>query len=139
MKLPKDNQELTEIFENARTPKVHEFDGEYYVDMLTTLPSLRRFSHRKVFYAEDNKIVGHNILFNRMKCGNFFLEEGVCRLSDALGVVVINYKRAENSFITNRVMDYVREIKHKNLYLGRFNYLFMGKLRFLGYFSLSKV
>ena len=58
MNLPKNNYKLTEIFKNARTPKLSEFNGEYFVDMLTILPSLRKFSHRKIFYSENDKTLG---------------------------------------------------------------------------------
>lgn len=138
MKLPKNNCELTEIFKNGRTPEVFEFNGEYLVDMLTILPSLRKFSHRKVFYTENNRVLGYNILFTNKIWGRFFLEIGICQEVDSLKVVVINYKRVENSFISNRIRDHIRYVQD-GVFLGRFNYLIMGKLRFLGYFSLLKI
>jgi hypothetical protein len=138
MNLPKNNYKLTEIFKNARTPKLSEFNGEYFVDMLTILPSLRKFSHRKIFYSENDKILGYNIIFTNKIWGHFFLEEGICEELNLLRVAVINYNRKENSFISNKIRDYVRCLEENTLYLGRFNYIFMGKLYFLGYFSLSK-
>ncbi|MFQ6083452.1 MAG: hypothetical protein ACE5WD_08845 [Candidatus Aminicenantia bacterium] len=137
MKFPKNNYDLTKIFKNGTIPKISEFNGEYFVDMLTIVPSLRKFSHRKVFYTETEKVFGYNLLFNNMKWGHFFLEEGICEKVGSLEVVVINYNKPENSFITNRIRDHVRFIEN-GLYLGRFNYLFRDKLHFLGYFSLSK-
>ncbi len=138
MKLPTTNRKLKEIFKNAGTPELSEFNGEYFVDMLTLIPSLRKFSHRKVFYYEDNQVKGYNVLFADKIWGHFFLEEGICKEVDSLKVIVINYDVAENSFLTNKIRDYVRCVEKDSLYLGRFNYLFMGKLYFLGYFSLSK-
>jgi hypothetical protein len=138
MKLPKNNYELTKFFKNARTPNVYEFCGEYFVDMLTVLPSLRKFSHRKVFYIENDRALGYNLLFTNKIWGHFFLEDGICAEIDSSKVVVINYDRLENSFISNRIRDYVKCIDD-TLYIGRFNYLFMGKPQFLGYFSLTKV
>ncbi|MEW5760120.1 MAG: hypothetical protein AB1779_05085 [Candidatus Thermoplasmatota archaeon] len=138
MNFPKNNYELKEIFKNAKTPKISEFDGEYFVDMLTVLPSLRKISHRKIFYSKNNKVFGYNVLFTDKIWGAFFLEEGICKEIDSLKVVVINYDRTENSFITKRIRDHVRCIEEKSLYIGRFNYLFGSNLRFLGYFSLSK-
>lgn len=138
MRLPKNNYELKEIFKDAKTPNISEFKGEYFVDMLTGLPSLRKISHRKVFYLENNRILGYNMIFTNKIWGHFFVEEGICEAVDSLRVVVINYDRAENSFISNRIRDHVRCVEEKTLYLGRFNYIFMGKLRFLGYFSLLK-
>lgn len=138
MRLPRSNDELKEIFKDAKTPNISEFKGEYFVDMLTVLPSLRKISHRKVFYLENNKVLGYNMIFTNKIWGRFFVEEGICEAVDSLRVVVINYDRAENSFISNRIRDQVRCVEEKTLYLGRFNYIFMGKLRFLGYFSLLK-
>ncbi len=183
MSLPKNNYKLDEIFKKAEAPAISEFNGEYFVDMLTGLPSLKKFSHRKVFYPKNNKIMGYNILLKNWKWGYFFLEEEICKIpyldehrrkemnslkinpvgkdetlnpttafsektnelysSPAqaeglfIGVIVINYDRRENSFLTNKIRDYVRRID-ENLYLGRFNYFFRGKPRFLGYFSLTK-
>jgi hypothetical protein len=139
MKFPKGNTKLTEIFKKAKTPEISEFNGEYSVDMLTMLPSLRRLSHRKVFYPDNGNILGHNLFFANKKWGHFFLEKGICEELDYLDVTVINYKRDENSFISNRIRDYVRCVKENTIYLGRFNYLFMGKFHFLGYFSLTKL
>jgi hypothetical protein len=138
MKLPKNNYELKEIFKKVSTPEISEFKGEYWVDMLTILPSLRKFSHHKVFYSENNKVLGYNVLFTNKIWGRFFLEEGICKEVDSVKVVVINYDRIENSFISNRIRDYVRCIEKDALYLGRFNYIFMEKSIFLGYFSLLK-
>lgn len=138
MKFPKSNDELTEIFRNAAAPSISEFNGEYHVNMLTGLPTLKRFSHRKVFYRESGKTVGYNMLFVKKVWGYFFLEDGICKETDSLKTTMINYDRGENSFISNRIRDYVRCIEKNNLYIGRFYYLFMGKFHFLGYFSLSK-
>jgi hypothetical protein len=138
MKLPKNNHELKTIFKNAQTPDISELEGEYLVDMLTVFPSFKRFSHRKVFYAEDSGILGHNILFNRV-WGRFFMEEGICSDLYSVKVAVINYDLPENSFFVKRVRDYVRCVEKNALYIGRFNYLCCGKLYYLGYFSLEKI
>lgn len=139
MNLPKNNYELTEIFRNARSPEIFEFNGEYLVDMLTMLPSLRRFSHRKVFYPEKDKILGYNVLFTNKIWGHFFLKDEICIELDSSKVVEINYDRLGNSFVTSRIRDHVKSIVDNTLYIGRFNYLFMGRLRFLGYFSLLRI
>ena len=65
MKLPKNNKELTKIIKKAQVPDVKEFKGEYVVDMLTVLPSLKKYSHRKFFFSENNQVQGYNILFQR--------------------------------------------------------------------------
>lgn len=137
MKLPKNNLRLTEIFRNAETPDISGFSGEYLVDMLTVIPSFKRFSHRKVFYLENDKVSGYNVLLNRT-WGHFFLEEGICNEPDSLKVAVINYDRKENTFFIRRIRDHVRLIE-QDIYLGRSNYLFYGRLYFLGYFLLEKI
>ena len=137
MKLPKNNLRLTEIFRNAATPDISEFSGEYFVDMLTVFPSFKRFSHRKVFHLENDKVSGYNVLLNRT-WGHFFLEEGICNELDSLRAVVINYDRRENTFFIRRIRDHVRRIE-QDIYLGRFNYLLYGRLYFGGYFLLEKI
>lgn len=139
MMFPKNNHKLREIFKKAKMPEISEFSGEYFVDMLTILPNLRKFSHRKFFYKQKDKVLGYNILFTNKVWGHFFLEEGICKEIDSSGVIVINYNRGENGCISNRIIDYVKCIEENSLYLGRFNYLLLGKLRFSGYFSLSKI
>lgn len=138
MKFPRRNRELDALFIEARLPSLPEFDGEFTVDMLTVLPSLRRFSHRKLFYSENGKVSGCNVLFRDMKWGHFYLELGVCEDLDSLPVTEINYNRDRNVFITRRIRDYVRCVEQEILYLGRFHYMISGKPRFAGYFSLAR-
>ncbi|UCF86591.1 MAG: hypothetical protein JSV71_03665 [Nitrospiraceae bacterium] len=138
MEFPRNNRKLKEIFTNSRTPELSELNGEYSVDMLTLIPSLKRLEHRKVFYPEDAGVTGHNILLN-IKWGRFFLERGTCKDLGHLGVVVINYDRPRNLCITKKVRDHLRCVENGELYLGRFNVLLLDKLYFLGYFSLRKV
>jgi hypothetical protein len=138
MRLPKDNKELTSIIKKARVPDPFEFSGEYAGDMRTILPSLKKFSHRKFFFTENNQVKGYNILFQKKIWGHFYLERGTCLDLGSADVLVINYAKRENSF-SYRVIDYVRCIEDKTLYLGRFNYVLFGKPRFLGYFTLTKV
>lgn len=138
MELPRNNLKLDDIFKSAAIPDGLELEGEYFVDMLTMITSLRRFSHRKVFYKENGRVLGHNLLLRNLKWGSFFLEEGACGEEGSLKALVINYGRKENSFVSNKIRDHVRCVEKGRLYLGRFNYLIMGKLCFLGYFSLSK-
>ena len=138
MNLPKNDLRLTEIFKTARVPRAMEFHGEYFVDMLTVLPSLKTFSHRKFFYTENNAVKGYNILLHKTIWGHFFLEHGTYE-DESAAVLVINYARKENHFFSYRMIDYVRCVEDDTLYLGRFNYILFGKPRFLGYFSLSKV
>lgn len=136
LNFPINNRSLTEIFRIATVPEISEFSGEYFVHMLTGLPNMRRFGHRKLFYAENGKILGHNII--NKPWGRFFLEDGVSDVDDR-GVVVINYNREGNSFPSRKIRDHVRCIEEQVLYIGRFNYIFVSKPRFLGYFLLSRI
>ncbi|GBD97888.1 MAG TPA: hypothetical protein ENG83_14820 [Nitrospirae bacterium] len=138
MKLPGSNRELKEVFRNAKTPAVTELNGEYLVDMLTVFPSLKKFSHRKVIYRENERVSGYNILFNKI-WGRFIVEEDICKNVDSGKVAVINYNRPENSLLIRGIRDHLRFIEKDLLYIGRFNYLFLGRLQFLGYFSLEKI
>ena len=72
------------------------------------------------------------------RVGSFFLEDGVSDVDDR-GVVVINYNREGNSFPSRKIRDHVRCIEEQVLYIGRFNYIFVSKPRFLGYFLLSRI
>ncbi len=105
-RLPRNDKELAEIFRKAKKPELSEFNGEYEVDMLTMLPSLRCFSHRKVFSVEKDGVAGCNVLFRKQKWGHFFLEEGTCLNPELLRVIVVNYDRRENTILTSRGSDH---------------------------------
>lgn len=77
MDLPHDKKELDIIFNKAKMPLVSELEGEYDVNLLTGLPSLRRFNHRKLFYKRKNKVFGYNLLFANKKWGYFFWKTGL--------------------------------------------------------------
>jgi hypothetical protein len=138
MKFPRDSRELNAMFRNASDPVLSELAGEYLVDMLTVWPSFKRLSHRKVFYRENNKVLGHNVLLN-VTWGRFFIEEDICKDSGSIKVAVINYNRPENLFHVRPIRDHIRCVDKGMNYIGRFNYLVSGKLMFLGYFSLEKI
>lgn len=138
MKFPQSSRELREVFKSASPPDIFELTGEYLVDMLTVWPSFRRFSHRKIFYREKNKVLGHNVLLN-VTWGRFFIEEDICKDLDPVKVAVINYNRPENLFHIRPIRDHIRCVEKGVHYIGRFNYLVSGRLMFLGYFSLEKI
>ncbi len=137
--LPKTGKELWDAFKNARVPSPAEFEGEYEVDMLTVLPSLRRFAHRKTFEKTGGAVTGRNVLFRSSCWGGFFLEESVIPGPEGLKAVVINYNIRGNTFLTRRIRDYVRSVDGTRVYLGRFTLMVNNKPRFLGYFSLTKI
>jgi len=134
----KDGWTLREMFKDAAPPDISELNSEYLVDMLTLWPSFRRFAHRKVIYQEAAGAAGYNILFNKI-WGRFVIEEGITAGADPLRVAVINYNRADNSFVTRGIRDHIRCVEQGTVYIGRFHYAFAGRPRFLGYFSLEKI
>lgn len=137
--LPRGDKNLEEVFKKARIPEIMEFRGEYAVRMLTRLPSLHLLKHRKTFRSAERGVAGQNILFRDCRWGSFFLEEGVMPGAEKLKVVVINYGTPGNSMLTRGIRDLVRAVDGDRLYLGRFNLLIRGRLRFLGYFSLERI
>ncbi|MDD5251144.1 MAG: hypothetical protein PHT12_00750 [Patescibacteria group bacterium] len=137
MKLPRNNRELDGLFSQATVPNAVEFDGEFEVDMLTILPSLRRLGHRKVFWSDAGKVIGCNVLFRNFRWGRVVLEPGKCNW-DGQPALLINYDVAGN-YLSRGMRDYVRRLEKGETYLGRFNYVLFGRLIFLGYFSLRRL
>ena len=133
--LPKKNDELREIFGKSTVPDISDFTGEYYVNMLTGMPSLRRFGHHKRFYTVGDRVLGHNIVWRTW--GHFTIYEDVFE-EDGLGVAMLNYNVDENTFVTKGLRDQVRCIEPGVLYLGRANYMLRGRMLFLGYFTMSR-
>jgi hypothetical protein len=131
------HRELNAAFVNAGHPDLSNLIGEYLVNIVM-VPGYSRFSHRKIFYEENDKIYGYNILFNKA-WGHFRVEEGRAAVPDPLNVAVINYNRMKNSFVIRRIRDHIRRVKRDKLYIGRANYLLFGQLRFFGYFTLEKI
>lgn len=134
MKLPLSHGKLKKYFHNASVPDLYEFSGEYLVNMLM-IPGYRKLFHRKIFYRESNNVAGYNLLFNK-RWGRFLMEE---QNVNELKVSVINYDRAENSFLIRGIRDHLRRVEESAFYIGRFNYIIREKLYFLGYFTLEKI
>ena len=135
VELPKKSDDLAVVFKSAAVPDLSDFTGKYYVNMLTGLPSLRRLGHHKIFYTVDNEALGYNVVLRRW--GHFRLEMGVLE-EDGLGFLMLDYGVDRNTFLTRGIRDQVRCIEPGSLYLGRTNLLLRSKLRFVGYFTLSR-
>ena len=99
------------------------------------VPNLRLLGHYKVFYTVDHKVLGYNVVLKPW--GYFRVEMGVLE-EDGTGFLMLNYDVERNTFIMRKVRDQVRCIEAGHLYLGRFNSLLREKLRFMGYFSLTR-
>jgi len=137
MKLPRNARQLEALFREAAAPLPHEFQGEYAVDMLTGLPSLKWAGHRKRFFELGGRPSGHNVLLGGWVWGRFALGASACWDMDGLPAVLIDYGRAGNSSVSRPMRDYVRRIE-PGRYLGRLYYSVRGRLWFLGFFSLEK-
>lgn len=136
MALPRKARELETVFDAAPAPEPSELAGEYTVDMLTRLPSLKWMGHRKRFFALDGGPAGHNLLFRGWVWGRFALRDGEC--SDRGGpALFIDYDRSANSFVSRPMLDYVRWIG-EGLYLGRLYYQLGRRRLFLGFFALER-
>ena len=121
-------RKLNDLWRRAGTPGVCELRGEYAVKMLTgPLLALNLLRDKKKF---DGKGFGHNILEVGNKRWGYF------KLEQDNEMVVINYD-CENRF-GNNIRDHIKRIG-ADQYIGRFNLLIRKKLRFLGYFKLTKI
>lgn len=135
MNFPKSHKELLKIFMDAGTPVIDDLNGEYVVDMLTVWPSFKNLYHLKVI--DNIKRTGYNQILD-IKWGSFFVQETVSVSTGSIHVAEINYNVEANTFLTRGIRDHLRCIKRGDIYIGRFNYEFAGRLIFLGYFSLHK-
>ncbi len=136
MKLPRDARSLEELFNGGTVPSPGEFNGQYTVDMLTGLPSMKWIGHRKEFFLSGGKPSGHNVFFRGWIWGRFHLGPATCRDMGNLPALLINYGRAGNSFVSRPMRDYVRRVD-AGQYLGRLYYAVGGGQLFLGFFSLE--
>ncbi len=138
MKFPWSYKKLNKIFLHARYPDINELQGEFLVDILSFLPSLKRFSHRKVMYTTAKTQLGHNVISGR-KWGRFSVSEGTFKESDFLKSVRLNYDLDNNFFLLKYIRDYIRCLEENTLYIGKFYYLVHGYPVLIGYFSLKKI
>lgn len=137
MEFPKNNIELDSIFKNGSEPVIDEFEGEYWVSMLTgMIPNFRWVGHRKRFFDEEGKKVGKNIILLNSTFGYFKVEKGKCDDLNNLNVMILNYGEKRN-FLTRSVRDKIRRIED-NIFLGRYYNVMDGSYYFKGYFSLIK-
>ena len=122
-------KELQNVWDEAVTPKAKDLKGEYRVKMLTgPFLFLNVPGDRKRFCGGS----GFNILGKKKEWGFFFLE-------DAPGMLIINYDRPVNSNSVRRIRDHIRYVPERGYYIGKFNMIINGKLRFLGWFTLTKI
>ena len=126
-------KELQKIWNEAETPIAEDMKGEYQVKMLSgPFLWLNIPGDRKMFDSGS----GFNILGKKKEWGFFFLEESP-------GKLVINYNRVplwhKNGRIVRTIRDHIRYAPKYGYYIGKFNMVIKGKLRFLGWFTLTKI
>jgi hypothetical protein len=138
MKFPWSYKKLNKIFLNARNPDIAELQGEFIVDILSFLPSLKSLSHRKVMYTTAEIQLGHNVLSGR-KWGFFLLAEDSFKESGARKAVRLSYDLEDNLFLIKHIRDYIRCIEKNSLYIGKFYYIVFGRPFLIGFFSLEKI
>ena len=138
MKFPRRYHALKKIFLNACDPDIAALKGEYIVDILSFLPSLKRFNHRKVFHAGENNITGHNVLFGKT-WGTFSVSESNDKESGFKKSLMLNYDMEDNFFLLRNIRDYMRSNENDTWYIGKFYFRFFRWDFFIGYFSLEKI
>jgi hypothetical protein len=121
---------------------------KWRVTMLTgPVPNMANppFDHCKVFVRDlslPEDVGGCNVVFRGRAWGYFKLEKGVYAKEDGgdgLPSIFISYAVARNGRLTRRIRDHVRTTKDANVLIGRFHYLWHGRPRFLGYFTLTRI
>ena len=115
-----------------------DLQGEFIVDILSFLPSLKRLSHRKVMLSKGKEGIGHNVLYGR-RWGHFLLTENTFKELGSLKAIQLSYDVEDNFYLMKHIRDYIRCIDKKTLYIGKFYYHLFGYPVLIGYFSLEKI
>jgi hypothetical protein len=136
MKFPHDEKELDALFKTGKKPDTNDFVGQdYFVDLLTGLPSARALNHRKLFFKTGDLLHGHNQILGFVDFGYFKMEEAVDEETN-MPVLVLDYDQPKTSFLFDRMIDHIVELEKDMYYLGRYYIRNHGKLELKGYFSL---
>lgn len=150
MKIFSENERLKRLFLAGKAPEPVTLLGpdslpaQWRVRMLTGLiPNMGgpQFRHRKLF-VPGVTIGGCNVLFSDFRWGWFQLEKDTYSVEaggDDEPVLLINYDVKKNNCVTGRIRDYVRATMNPNVLIGRFHYMWRGRPRFLGYFTLTRI
>ena len=133
-RFPKSNRQLGEMYDQGRLPSPDEFAGEYAVHILTgPVPSGRAFGHRKRYTFEGGRRENCNVLFRDYRFGYFSLADSTADQR----CVVFDYDDRRNT-ILRRMRDHVRGVGD-GAYLGSYNLVIGGRLRFVGFFAMVKL
>jgi hypothetical protein len=140
-----EGKNLESLFRDGDVPSADQLaeswrvPSEWWVSMLSGLPSLRRLGHRKQLrhVGMGSEVVGCNILFKDLRWGHFRLESGASPL-DGRPVLLVNYQVPGNRFPLNRIRDHVRTTVDPWRMIGRFHLRLFGRDRGVGYFELRR-
>jgi hypothetical protein len=137
MDFPRNNKALDDLFVKGQLPAVDVFNGDqYFVDILTGIPSARRLNHRKIFYAKADGFFGNNRVLGLFNFGYFQVGQAQ-DLALNIPVAVLDYSQPQTSFLFYNMRDHIVEIEKKSVYLGRYYMKSGDRLKFIGYFSLQ--
>jgi len=136
---------LEAMFEEGRMPVPSDFlnkDGspaEWAVTMLSgPIPNMggAPLHHRKRF-EQATLLEGSNLMLRNWRWGHFFASSDLgC---DGRPVMVLNYDVLANSLVTRSIRDHLRVTAWSDdVMIGMFHVEWRKKLRFLGYFSLTR-
>jgi len=138
MQFPWSYKKLHQLFLDASDPDIDDVQGEFIVDMLSFLPSMKWLSHRKIITHDGSRHCGHNTLPG-FTWGRFALTGKTFKKWGSVKTVMFNYDPGKNFFLLKNIRDYIRCIEEKKLYIGKFYYQFFGYPLLIGYFSLEKI
>jgi len=157
MKIFAENRKLEALFRERKAPKPETLlapddeRSEWRVTMLTGALTIvyffigRWLHHRKLFVRRMiplDDIGGCNVFFKDLRWGWFLLAKAVYAEKgggDGQPVLLIDYSVKGNRFITDRIRDEVRLTNDPDELLGRFHFIWRGRKRFLGYFTLNRI
>lgn len=133
MELPTKLNDLKKIYNNLKPAISTDLEGEYYVNVIKGIfPDIKILNHKKNIIKDQEKTIGYNIFFDKLKWGYFELSQYNKEVS------IIDYNQSVNTFISRYLVDYIKCIKQGELYLGKLYIKILGIHLFLIYFTLTK-
>lgn len=134
-KIPRNRKALDQFYLTGKSPHPNELEGTYTVQMLTgIIPDFSWLGHTKNFRHTANGVEGENRFGAGFKWGKFCVQEQ--NWPNGMQTV-IDYAQPSNLF-SRGIRDTLVIVEPGRAYLGKFHYIFGGRPRFFGYFSLIK-
>ena len=119
---------LEQIWEMSKKPDYDYFQGNFEVKILTGIFKPLNWNYKQ-WDKDIKELVGYNIQDGEI-AGYFkkwFTNDGC----------LLNYNLSQNNNFWNRLNDHIRQLT-PNIFLGKIYFNFLGKYRFLGYFTLTR-